>query len=137
MIVGYLFRVVLMACAAVIFPHRIIAQGHDGRVLPTISSRLIGSSIATDSAIISAYAPLGEDARNIKNVISFYIREADSARTYLASPFTATIVFDLESTVNNSQSIETGKTLVINFDTTTGAGYNVRAYIVLPTAAEK
>ncbi|MDO9375308.1 MAG: DUF6443 domain-containing protein [Ferruginibacter sp.] len=132
---GFLIRLFFVMLATTMFPTCLMAQWDGGRVLPTISSKLIGASIAADSFSISTYSPMGEDERKITNIISFYIREVDSARTFFASPFTATVNFDLELTINGQVSTQPAKTLVVNFDTTTGISYNVRAYIVLPEAA--
>ncbi len=135
--ITFVYKLILSILLIVTCQFDLLAQFEEGRALPPISSKLIGTSIAPDSSRTSEYTNMGEDSYKLKNVISFYIREVDGAGTYFASSFTATVIFNLELTVNGVPASPVSDTLTINYDTTTGSKYNVRAYILLPEQAEK
>lgn len=67
--------------------------------------------------------------RKIKNIITFKINEEDL--TYLPASFTAVVNFTIETSTDPTP---VAKSLTVNYDKTSAAKYNVRDYIVLPTA---
>jgi YD repeat-containing protein len=111
------------------------AQFEEGRSTVTVAP-IIGNTIITGANSTVSYSNTGENSRRIKNIISF--RYDEDTTVYFASGFTATVNFTLETqvTVGSPVVVSPTKTLVISYDKTANAKYNVRGYIVLPSEYE-
>jgi len=116
------------------------AQFEEGKEQVTVS-KITGSVLNNTSpypSAIQTYSAGGfEDAarKKIRNVVWFKLNE--NATTVMASGFTATVTFSIESKATLASSpVTTTKALTINYNNTSGAKYIPTAYIVLPFAEE-
>jgi hypothetical protein len=131
-----LLTVVIMALQI-----RAYAQFEEGKetiILATLQGAIAqlnnGANVTTTYA-----ASAGEVTKTIKNIVTFKLNEK-SLNIFFKTNFTATVNLKIESWASSnplSTTIQTQyRPLTINYDTTTGAKYNVSAYILLPLAEQ-
>jgi len=117
-----------------LFQQKGLAQFEEGKEeilfgLPALN----GPAIVASANNTTTYGNSNEDSNRIKNIITLKINE--NSNVYLASGFSATISFTVDSWETlASSAVQDTKTLTVNYDTTTGAKYTSRAYLIIPKA---
>src|ERR1700733_4438150 len=132
MIKRTLCRLVLILISLIGLGVPAMAQFEEGKQT-SVSNHLDSSFIiagAVDSIVYSAIP--GEVAKKITNVITFKINEQSA--TFFKSGFTAIVYLKIESWAKSDDlAIQTQyRSLRLNYDSATGAKYDVRAYTIPP-----
>ena len=128
------YKVILLQVIILLFQQKGLAQFEEGKEeilfgLPALN----GPAIVASANNTTTYGNSNEDSNRIKNIITLKINE--NSNVYLASGFSATISFTVDSWETlASSAVQDTKTLTVNYDTTTGAKYTSRAYLIIPKA---
>ncbi|MCP9751013.1 DUF6443 domain-containing protein [Ferruginibacter sp. HRS2-29] len=136
----YYRSVIFLLCTSLLFLSA-NAQFEEGkRDIRSGYPRMEGTNLSNTSPhpsnTLTYAATSGETGKTIQNIITFKINESSSV--YFASGFTATVYFTIDSKDTiTSTAVTTHKSLTVNFDKAPGAKYDVRSYIVLPTAQQE
>jgi len=130
------YKLFLLFAGTFFLQQRGLAQFEEGKEeiifgLPALS----GAGIYANANNTTTYTNTSEDSNKIKNIITLKINE--NSNVSLVSGFTATVYLKVKTKTTLASSYDsTIKVLTVNYDSTTGSKYNVRAYIILPRAEE-
>ncbi|MDI9363590.1 MAG: deaminase domain-containing protein [Flavobacterium sp.] len=137
----FVYRWVLLVTVFSCLSLHLLAQFEEGKkTLNTLQPALVFPNLVNGATGTNTYTSMGEVSKKLKNIILFRIQE--NTGIYFASSFSATVTLKVDkwllaSNATNSPDASSTETLVVNYDKTLGAKYNVRAYLVLPIAYEQ
>jgi len=113
---------------------QLLAQFEEGKKDVTVG-HIDSTNIVNGAVNTVTYAATADEAsKQIQNIISLKIDEQSGILPL--SNFSIIVYFTVESILIGGTTTSQSASLLVNYDTTTGAKYNVRSYIVVPSATQ-